>query len=246
MYFDLLKVILDPAARYRIYLDYKDTHGGGKVARLHDVLCNNAYDFKRERIERVQIVRSHEVDLIQLCDLLLGIVSYANRDLSTSPAKLELVDHMRRRSRRQPRAPMAGGRGLPRGSVGQGRLSRLGDSVSDPRRPSAKEVRPPVRESTECVMPPRVVRDGIGTTSAHGRLADYIIRRAAQICKFFSLLIATKGSALGPRNYAPDGWLGLPLRGAERRTARGRDDAGPDAKRPRLTAGTSDRRCYRR
>lgn len=98
MYFDLLKVILDPAARYRIYLDYKDTHGGGKVARLHDVLCNNAYDFKRERIERVQIVRSHEVDLIQLCDLLLGIVSYANRDLSTSPAKLELVDHMRRRS----------------------------------------------------------------------------------------------------------------------------------------------------
>jgi hypothetical protein len=98
MYFDMLKVILQPDARYRIYLDYKDTRGAAKVAKLHDVLCNNVYDFSREIIERVQLVRSHEVEILQLADLLIGAVSYVNRDLSTSTAKTRLVERMRERS----------------------------------------------------------------------------------------------------------------------------------------------------
>ncbi|MCW3052153.1 MAG: hypothetical protein JWN14_1323 [Chthonomonadales bacterium] len=98
MYFDMLKVILSPHARNHIYLDYKDTQGGKKVKHLHDVLCNNVYDFSRQVIERVQIVRSHEVELLQLTDLLLGAVSYANRALETSSAKRRLVARMRERS----------------------------------------------------------------------------------------------------------------------------------------------------
>jgi len=98
MYFDMLKVILQPDARYRIYLDYKDTQGAAKVAKLHDVLCNNMYDFSREIIERVQLVRSHEVEILQLADLLIGTVSYVNRGLSASAAKTCLVDRMRERS----------------------------------------------------------------------------------------------------------------------------------------------------
>jgi len=98
MYFDMLKVILHPNARYRIYLDYKDTQGAIKVARLHEVLCNNMYDFSRRIIERVQLVRSHEVEILQLADLLIGTVSYVNRGLSTSLAKQRLVDRMRERS----------------------------------------------------------------------------------------------------------------------------------------------------
>ena len=99
MYFDMLKVILSPTDKNHIYLDYKDTHGGRRVKQLHDVLCNNVYDFSRQIIERVQIARSHEVELLQLTDLLLGAVSYANRNLSTSPAKNQLVARMRARSR---------------------------------------------------------------------------------------------------------------------------------------------------
>jgi len=98
MYFDMLKVILYPDARYRIYLDYKDTQGATKVKKLHEVLCNNMYDFSRRIIERVQLVRSHEVEILQLADLLIGTVSYVNRGLSTSTAKLRLVDRMRARS----------------------------------------------------------------------------------------------------------------------------------------------------
>ena len=98
MYFDMLKVILSPQARYRIYLDIKDTRSADKVSRLHDLLCNNMYDFHREIIERIQTVRSHEMEQLGLADLLIGAVSYANRGLTTSPAKQTLVDRMRSRS----------------------------------------------------------------------------------------------------------------------------------------------------
>lgn len=98
MYFDMLKVIFDPEARYRVYLDIKDTRGGAKVKMLHHVLCDNMYDFSREIIEWIQLVHSSEVETLQLTDLLLGAVSYVNRGISTSEAKLALVELMKRRS----------------------------------------------------------------------------------------------------------------------------------------------------
>lgn len=98
MYFTLLKVLLNPHAKYRIYLDIKDTRSAEKISQLHDVLCNNMYDFSREIIEWVQPIRSDEVEQAQLADLLIGIVGYANRGLATSPAKATLVNEMRARS----------------------------------------------------------------------------------------------------------------------------------------------------
>lgn len=98
LYFSMLKVIFDPKAHYRIYLDIKDTGSATKVRHLHEVLCDDMYDFKREIIERVQTVRSHEVQILQVTDLLIGAISHANRGGSTSPAKQALVERMRRRS----------------------------------------------------------------------------------------------------------------------------------------------------
>lgn len=101
MYFDMLKVILFPHSRYRIYIDIKDTRNTNKmehIRKLHEVLSNNLYDFRREVVEKVQVVRSHEVEQLQLADLLIGIVSYANRNLQSSPAKRSLVARMQERS----------------------------------------------------------------------------------------------------------------------------------------------------
>jgi len=95
MYFDMLKTILNPTDQYRIYLDIKDTRGGSKVAKLHEVLSNSFYDFSRSIIERIQIVGSNEVEQIQLADLLIGVISYANRGLSSNQAKVDLVETMR-------------------------------------------------------------------------------------------------------------------------------------------------------
>jgi hypothetical protein len=98
MFFDMLKVILNPQDRYRIYLDIKDTRSANKVAKLHDVLCNNMYDFQRHIIERLQTVHSYEVELLQLTDLLTGVMSYANRGLSSNAGKVALVEKMKERS----------------------------------------------------------------------------------------------------------------------------------------------------
>lgn len=95
MYFDMLKAILDPNEKYCIYIDIKDTRSADKVRKLHDVLCNNIYDFSQRIIKKVQIIRSEEVELMQLADLLIGAVSYINRGNTSSPAKVELVNKIK-------------------------------------------------------------------------------------------------------------------------------------------------------
>lgn len=98
MYFHLIKVILDPQAQYRIYLDIKDTKSAEKVRSLHEILANNMFDFSKQIVQRVQNVRSHEIAILQLTDLLLGAISYTNRGLSSSPAKTAIVDRIKQRS----------------------------------------------------------------------------------------------------------------------------------------------------
>lgn len=98
MLFGLLEPILAPGSRFRLYLDRKDTRSAQKVAKLHDVLCNNLYDFDRAILERVQVVESHAVEQLQLADLLAGAVAYANRGLSTSVAKNALIALIRKRT----------------------------------------------------------------------------------------------------------------------------------------------------
>jgi hypothetical protein len=98
MFFTLLKVLLSPQNQYRTYLDIKDTRSADTIQKLREVLSNNMYDFSRTIIERVQTVRSHEVEILQLTDLLIGIVSYANRELKGNAGKEELVARMKLRS----------------------------------------------------------------------------------------------------------------------------------------------------
>lgn len=98
MYFDMLKVIFRPDAHYRIYLDIKDTRGAQKAAKLHEVLCNDRYDFSRQVIERLQLVHSHEIEQLQLADLLIGAVAYLNRGLQGNAGKMAIIERMRQRS----------------------------------------------------------------------------------------------------------------------------------------------------
>ena len=69
------------------------------MEKLKDVLANNAYDYNKKMIRKIQQVRSHEVELIELADFLIGAVAYAHRGLKTSAAKLELVEQMKRCSK---------------------------------------------------------------------------------------------------------------------------------------------------
>lgn len=99
MYFDMLKVILRPDAQYRIYLDIKDTRGSEKIKKLHNVLCNNIYDFSRQVIERLQLVHSHEIEQLQLADLMIGAIGYLNRGLQGNAGKEAIIQRMQKRSK---------------------------------------------------------------------------------------------------------------------------------------------------
>ncbi len=98
MYFQLLKVILDPKSGHYIYLDIKDTRSEDKVQDLVKYLRNAHYDYSEQIIRRVQQVRSHEIQQVQLADLLTGAISYLHRDLTTSAAKQHLINRIIDRS----------------------------------------------------------------------------------------------------------------------------------------------------
>lgn len=99
MYFLLIKGILSPQCKYNIYIDIKDTRGTEKVKKLHEVLCNSRYDFDKKIIENIQQVRSHEVTIMQITDLFIGAITYLHRELETSSAKLEIIEHIKKLSK---------------------------------------------------------------------------------------------------------------------------------------------------
>ncbi|AZQ77687.1 DUF3800 domain-containing protein [Flaviflexus ciconiae] len=98
MLFYLIRNVLPASSEAYIYLDKKDTKGGSKVDRLHQVIANARFDFDRQKIRRLQIVESHHVGLMQLADVLIGAVNYANRGLSGNVAKEEIVQRVRDRA----------------------------------------------------------------------------------------------------------------------------------------------------
>lgn len=98
MYFDMLKALLSPQDKYRIYLDIKDTRSADKVEKLQQVLRNSLYDFSGNVVERVQTVRSHEVEIMQIADLLIGAMAYLYRGLSGNAGKEALIARIKERS----------------------------------------------------------------------------------------------------------------------------------------------------
>jgi len=98
MYFSMLKVMLDPSEFYSIYIDIKDTLGNEKIKHLHKILSYNMYDFNKRIVKKIQLIRSHESELMQITDILIGALTYLHRDLNTSVAKQEIIDLVKLRS----------------------------------------------------------------------------------------------------------------------------------------------------
>ena len=102
MYFIMLRNIFSPSHASRVYLDIKDTHSAERIRKLHQVCCNDMYDFSHSIITQIQPIRSEEVQIMQLVDILLGAVVYENRIFLPShyrsAAKEELVQLIKKRS----------------------------------------------------------------------------------------------------------------------------------------------------
>lgn len=100
MYYQMLKKLLAPDRTLCIYVDIKDTRSAKKEHKLCEVLRNSIGDADKQIIRRLQSVRSHEVELVQVTDLLIGAIGYANKALTSSHAKLEFVKRFASRAGR--------------------------------------------------------------------------------------------------------------------------------------------------
>lgn len=98
MYFELLKNIISNGFKYNTFLDIKDTVGGEKVEKLNEVLSNQMYDFNHDIIKKIQLIRSDEVEIMQLVDILTGAVMAENRPKSIGEAKQAVVSRIKERS----------------------------------------------------------------------------------------------------------------------------------------------------
>lgn len=102
MYFEMLKVIFSPVQKYHVYIDIMNSHSASRAKKMHDVCCNDMYDFSHSIIETVQPIRSEEVQIMQLVDILLGATVYANRSFPSgfvrSGTKQKLIRLIRARS----------------------------------------------------------------------------------------------------------------------------------------------------
>src|SRR5690606_21731111 len=99
MYFGMLQAILTLDLSHHIYVDIEYTRRRSQVSKLDHELQNDNYYSSKVIIKKVQQVRSHEVEILQLTDLLVGATGYVNRGLTSSKAKNELVNLIRHRSK---------------------------------------------------------------------------------------------------------------------------------------------------
>lgn len=93
MFYYTLRDFLKVENQYRIYLDYMDTLGAEKTRKLCEVLQSETH---WQLDVGATIVQSYEVQLIQLCDLLIGAVAWRNRaDIEhKSPIKKQFVEYL--------------------------------------------------------------------------------------------------------------------------------------------------------
>ncbi|MCK5016665.1 MAG: DUF3800 domain-containing protein [Candidatus Peribacteraceae bacterium] len=102
MYYNLLSKLLSfifsPRDKHRIYLDIKDTQGNQKIKELRKIISHFMYDFDMELIEHFQVVRSHEVSILQIADLLTGAICALHREETTSDSKNELITLIQEKS----------------------------------------------------------------------------------------------------------------------------------------------------
>lgn len=96
MYYVMLKKLINSDYKLNIFLDIKDTNGARKIRGLQKYLEYKMEAVNGKAIKQIQLIRSHENQILQLTDLLIGALNYHRRNLYTSEAKLEIVNLIKR------------------------------------------------------------------------------------------------------------------------------------------------------
>lgn len=97
MYYLSIIKLLSISDKLNIYIDIKDTNGYSKTENLKQILNKKAKD--KTKINKIQQIRSHESQIMQLSDLFIGALGYLHRNLDKSCSKLKLAKHIETRSK---------------------------------------------------------------------------------------------------------------------------------------------------
>lgn len=98
MYYQLLRILINPRYCYNIFIDIKDTNGTQKRKKLLEILNNISSDMKYSKdlvVKNLQAVRSEEIEIIQLTDFLIGAICYENRNLHSNIGKIKIVQRLK-------------------------------------------------------------------------------------------------------------------------------------------------------
>lgn len=95
IYYLMLKEIPEEYDQMNVYMDIKQENSASYMALLRQYLI---FHLGQRSINNFQVIRSDEVEIMQMTDVLIGAVSYVNRNLNSSKTKIELVNLIRERS----------------------------------------------------------------------------------------------------------------------------------------------------
>ncbi len=98
-YYEMLKAIISPNYNYNIYLDIKDTNSQTRIDKLKECLekyINKTYS--RKLVKKVQHVKSHEIQIMQLTDLLIGAIAYDYHYKNQTKSKSAIINLLKRLS----------------------------------------------------------------------------------------------------------------------------------------------------
>jgi hypothetical protein len=105
-YFQLISRNMQPGNLYWLYPDDRNNRKGSRLPALK--IITNRWCAKRmgvEPLRNVEAKKSHDEDLLQLADVLVGACAYAWNERSESEAKLDLQYHIEKRLGRSLRTP---------------------------------------------------------------------------------------------------------------------------------------------
>ncbi len=99
MYYTMLKFFFEKyGTEFYAYLDIKDTHSNEKCDYLLGIMQNSHSSNPDNRIMRIQPIRSEEVQIMQITDVLIGALAYTNReelqDFHQNPGKLKIIQEI--------------------------------------------------------------------------------------------------------------------------------------------------------
>lgn len=100
MYYYTISYFFNNEDEIEVYIDIKDTNNSRKINKLKEVLDNKASGSSR-KVTKIQEIRSHENSILQLSDLILGAITYINRNLNSSDAKLQLCSLIKSQSKQR-------------------------------------------------------------------------------------------------------------------------------------------------